>query len=174
MSTLKVNAIKNLANQEPFGLTLMTPVTASGTSVDFTGIPSWAKRITVMFSGMSTNAANPFLIQIGSGSFNTTGYISGSAYSTSSGVSRITSTFGFAVAVNTAVSTISGRTTITLLSGNTYVNSGVVNNDGGNVTNMCGGTVSLSGVLDRLRIIASSTGSPADTFDAGTINVMYE
>lgn len=40
MSTLKVNSIKNLNNEEPFGLTLMTPQTASGPAVDFVGIPS--------------------------------------------------------------------------------------------------------------------------------------
>jgi hypothetical protein len=32
----------------------------------------------------------------------------------------------------------------------------------------------LSGTLDRLRIIGSTTGTPTDTFDAGTINILYE
>jgi hypothetical protein len=34
-----------------------------------------------------------------------------------------------------------------------------------------GGSVTLSGVLDRMRI---TTVNGTDTFDAGTINVMYE
>lgn len=27
----------------------------SGTSIDFTGIPAWVRRVTVMFNGVSTN-----------------------------------------------------------------------------------------------------------------------
>ena len=40
----------------------------SGTSIDFTGIPSWVKRITVMFNGVSTSGTSFKQIQIGSGS----------------------------------------------------------------------------------------------------------
>ena len=46
----------------------------SGTSIDFTGIPSWVKRVTVMFSGVSTNGASLPQIQIGAGSVQTSGY----------------------------------------------------------------------------------------------------
>jgi len=60
-------------------LTSGTSVSASSTSVNFTGIPSWVKRITVMFNGVSTNGASNVQIQIGSGSFTTTGYVSASA-----------------------------------------------------------------------------------------------
>ena len=35
----------------------------SGTSIDFTGIPSWVKRITVMFNGVSTNGTSNIQIQ---------------------------------------------------------------------------------------------------------------
>jgi len=55
----------------------------SGTSIDFTGIPSWVKRITVMFNGVSTNGSSDNLVQIGSGSVETTGYSSSAGYSTS-------------------------------------------------------------------------------------------
>jgi len=37
----------------------------SGTSIDFTSIPSWVKRVTVMFAGVSTNGTGSYLIQIG-------------------------------------------------------------------------------------------------------------
>ena len=50
---------------------IITSMTAqastSGTSIDFTSIPSWVKRITVMFNGVSTNGSNNLLIQIGLG-----------------------------------------------------------------------------------------------------------
>jgi len=52
----------------------------SGTSIDFTSIPSWVKRVTVMFNGVSTSGANNLLIQIGAGSVETTGYVSTGAY----------------------------------------------------------------------------------------------
>ena len=37
----------------------------SGTSVDFTSIPSWVKRITVMFNGVSTSGTSNPLVQLG-------------------------------------------------------------------------------------------------------------
>ena len=52
----------------------------SGTSIDFTGIPSWVKRITVMFNGVSTNGTSNPLIQIGDSSgVAITGYSASSA-----------------------------------------------------------------------------------------------
>jgi hypothetical protein len=36
---------------------------------------------------------------------------------------------------------------------------------------MIGGTVTLSGTLDRVRI---TTVNGTDTFDAGTVNILYE
>ena len=71
---------KTLGSGLVAGASLITSGTAvastSGTSIDFTGIPSWAKRITVMFNGVSTNGTSQQLIQIGSGSVNATGYSS--------------------------------------------------------------------------------------------------
>lgn len=58
------------------GLTSGTAVaTTSGTSIDFTGIPSWAKKITVMFSAVSTNGTSPIQVQIGAGSVSNSGYV---------------------------------------------------------------------------------------------------
>jgi len=66
------------------GASVITSGTAqastSGTSIDFTGIPSWVKRITVMFNGVSTNSTNPIQVQIGSGSYTTTSYTGRSAF----------------------------------------------------------------------------------------------
>ena len=170
MSTLKVNAIKNLANQEPFGLTLMTQVTASGTAVDFTGIPSWAKRITIMFSNVSSSATSNYLIQIGSGSLTTTGYTSTSA---SIGNAAVTSTAGFiATYVMVAANSYAGSYTILNVHPTLYVGSGtMVTSNAANNAFISGGSVTLSGALDRVRI---TTVNGTDTFDAGTINIMYE
>ena len=52
----------------------------SGTSITFTGIPSWAKRISVMFNQVSGSGSSNYLVRIGSGSVQSTGYLSASAY----------------------------------------------------------------------------------------------
>jgi hypothetical protein len=50
----------------------------SGTSIDFTGIPSWVKRVTVLCSGISKSSTANFLFQLGdSGGVETTGYVGG-------------------------------------------------------------------------------------------------
>ncbi len=153
-------------------LTLATAQTASGTAVDFTGIPSWVKRITVMFNGVSTNATIRQLIQIGSGSIQTTGYSSGSRETTTTGVSAI-SNAGFIIESISSVNLLFGHMMLTLISPNTYVSSHCFyfNQTGNAFAIVGGGAVSLSGILDRIRI---TTVNGTDTFDAGSINILYE
>ena len=149
-------------------LTLMTAQNStSGTSIDFTGIPSWAKRITVMFNGVSTNGVSAFILQIGNGSVVTTGYASGVQFGTT-----YNSSGNAFILLNSllAVDGISGQCVINLLGGNTWVSSSVMNRPGSAL--MCGtGSIPLAGTLDRIRI---TTVNGTDTFDAGSINVMYE
>ena len=147
----------------------------SGTSIDFTGIPSWVKRITVMFSGVSTNGSSNLLIQIGSGSILTSGYGSSAVYTgTSSG--GATSTAGFIVAFAlTATSNVSGANTICLLGSNTYVSNGNLIYESTSPTpfviSSAGVRTSIGGALDRVRI---TTVNGTDLFDAGSINIIYE
>jgi hypothetical protein len=147
----------------------------SGTSIDFTGIPSWVKRITVMFQGVSTSGTSQFLMQIGSGSFTTSGYLGGAgsiAGSTASATAGGTS--GFLVGWAASVSTTSvrhGSTTLTLLNGNTWVCSGTFNFSDSSVASSVSGSTALGGTLDRVRI---TTIGGTDTFDAGSINILYE
>lgn len=150
--------------------TLGTAVAStSGTSIDFTGLPSWIKRITVMFSLVSTSGTSLLQIQLGdSGGIENTGYTS---FAQTDGGSSGSVTSGFAVVYGvTAAGTNSGRIEINLVTGTTWVASGNVGNNGGNVSFMYGNK-SLSDVLDRLRI---TTVNGTDTFDAGTINILYE
>jgi hypothetical protein len=144
----------------------------SGTSVDFTGIPSTAKRVTLVFSGVSTNSTNPIQVQLGSGSYTTSGYISTYGRFSSSSNSG-SSTVGYYITAPNASDTISGNLILTNVASNTWIASftGIASTT---VCCVAGGSVSLSGVLDRLRIIGSTTGSPTDTFDAGTVNIMWE
>lgn len=67
----------------------------SGTSIDFTRYQVGLK-ITVMFSGVSTNGSSPYLIQIGSTSITTSGYSSSSITAGgSNSVIGINATTGF-------------------------------------------------------------------------------
>ena len=145
----------------------------SGTSIDFTGIPSWAKRITIMYNGVSTSGSAALIVQIGSGSVVTTGYSgTGTGYSgTSSGASTaFTAGFGTEDLGNAAFLRY-GHSVLTNISGNTWIFSSVISTAGSAASRWGAGTLTLSGALDRVRI-TSTNGT--DTFDAGTINIMYE
>jgi len=154
------------------GITSGTAVAStSGTSVNFTDIPSWVKRITVMLSGVSTSAASNILVQIGSGSVTTSGYLSGA----SNYVAYTSATTGLlATYNNSAGSTWGGAIEIRLInpSTNAWVSSGILNDSsaGAQVISNAG-SVALSGTLDRVRI---TTVNGTDTFDAGSINILYE
>lgn len=144
----------------------------SGTSIDFTGIPSWAKRITVMFNAVSTSGTSISMIQLGSTTFTTTGYNSVASSVGTTG----TNTTGFILSFDQAANYVRyGSVQLSNITGNQWVISGVTgdNGSGGATTRMflCAGSVSLSGVLDRIRI---TTVNGTDTYDAGTINILYE
>jgi hypothetical protein len=145
----------------------------SGTSIDFTGIPSWVKRVTVMLNGVSTNGNSILQIQIGAGSVVTTGYLSGAAVVGGSMAGQ-SSTTGFALDGSSAASVLrSGIIVLCLQTGTTWVASGNLNRDdaGGYVNVIVGIKSSLGGTLDRVRI---TTVNGTDTFDAGSINILYE
>jgi hypothetical protein len=154
--------------------TTITSATAvastSGTSIDFTGIPSWVRRITVMFNGVSTNGTSSLLIQIGSGSVANTGYSSTYSLNASTTLSAASSTAGFIVGTNLAAATASGVMTIQTLGSNIWVSGHTIKSNTTN-TSFGGGDVTLSGTLDRVRI---TTANGTDTFDAGSINILYE
>ena len=144
----------------------------SGTSIDFTGIPSWVKRITVMFSGVSTNGTSPVQIQIGTSSgIDITGY-SGSASNISTTVTTSNNTSGFRV-INSMIAAVdlSGPSQIVLFGSNIWVQNSVLGTSDVARTLLGGGAKPLTGTLDRVRI---TTVNGTDTFDAGSINIMYE
>lgn len=146
--------------------------TTSGTSHDFTGIPSWAKEITVMLSGVSTNGTSIVLIQIGdSGGVENTGYLSHAGVIQGGVTGSADYTTGFGLSHdNVATNTVSGFYTLYLISGTTWVLSGSAR-QANNRLCFSGGEKSLSGVLDRVRL---TTVNGTDTFDAGLFNIIYK
>jgi hypothetical protein len=145
----------------------------SGTSVDFTGIPSWAKRVTVMFDGVSTNGTSIIQIQLGdAGGVEITGYTAGSSSFGASSFASTSFTTGFGIRTsNTAADTYQGSVTFTNISGNAWVALGLMFSASNYFTASMGGTKTLSATLDRVRI---TTVNGTDTFDAGSINILYE
>jgi hypothetical protein len=157
-----------------------TAVTCAGqTSIDFTGIPSWAKRITVMFNGVSTSGTSAIVARIGSGSVDATGYAATNAaiISTACYCTTFTTCFGLTADASVMASTnlLQGLVTLANVSSNIWVISGVVGTSSQSIQYYVSGSKSLSGALDRVRI---TTVNGTDTFDtspsAGSINILYE
>jgi len=149
--------------------------TTSGTSVSFTSIPNWVKRITVLMDSISATGSDYILIQLGdSGGFETTGYVSNTGFTTftpavaSGGFS---STSGIVVTGGASANLSSGSLVLNNISGNRWITTGHYNFS--NLNTAMGWTVgekTLTDTLDRVRIVL--TGS--DSFDSGSVNIMYE
>lgn len=147
--------------------------TTSGTSIDFTGIPSWAKRITVMLDGVSTNGITNLLVQLGdSGGIETSGYAGGySNIINGSSPAVVNLSSGFvASGGGSAASVTHGSLTLTLMdASNTWAAAGIFNRSDTVNTIVVSGTKTLSAALDRIRLTASNG---TDAFDAGSVNIM--
>jgi len=144
----------------------------SGTSIDFTGIPSWVKRITVMLSAVSTSGTSDIVVRLGTGgSPETSGYVGSVARDAagsgnlSSGI-LLTETTG-----TTAAQVIQGNLMILNLTSNTWTFNGDVGRSNSAAVYTVAGYKSLAGVLNLVRI---TTVGGTDTFDAGSINILYE
>jgi len=144
----------------------------SGTSIDFTGIPAWVERITVMFSGTSLSGTANALVQLGTGSttYTTSGYSANSAVVEAAGNTVVSSTAGFIVYFGANASVVSGHLIITNISGNNWISSHNARIDTAKPS-LGAGSIALGAVLTAIRI-TSTNGT--DTFDAGSINIMYE
>jgi hypothetical protein len=146
----------------------------SGTSIDFTGIPIWVRRVTVNFKGVSTNGTSNPLVQLGdAGGIETSGYLGASSSSSGAGTSSTNYTTGFGFSSGSAANVIHGTIIIMLQDiDNTWVASGMFGVSSSAATIYSAGSKTLSpGPLDRIRI---TTVAGADTFDAGTININWE
>lgn len=140
----------------------------SGTSIDFTSIPSWVKRITVMFNGVSTNGTSAIIAQLGdAGGVETTGYSATAQNGNNAGTDYTTG-----LPINngsTAASLYSGFSTIALLGSNGWVFNSITRTPG--FVLFGAGQKSTSDTLTQVRI---TTVNGTDTFDAGTVNILYE
>lgn len=144
--------------------------TTSGVEKEFTSIPSWVKRITMMFDAVSTNGSSDIIIQLGSTTYTTTGYDSAVAAILGGTSGSNSNTSGFLIVVNLSTYSVSGVVTINLMGSNTWAYSSSVRYTTSGMQ-IGAGRVALSGTLDRIKLLTSNG---TDAFDAGTVNIMYE
>jgi hypothetical protein len=155
-------------------LTLATAVAStSGTSIDFTAIPSWASRITILFDGVSTSGSSPVLVQIGAGSLTTSGYTAYSITPVAAGTTATQSfTAGFGITSSSGAHVRHGIMMLFRVNSNNWISSHtIIIGTTGNTAPYGSGSVSLSGALDQIRL---TTVNGTDTFDAGEVNIIYE
>lgn len=152
--------------------------TTSGTAINFTGIPAGVTIIVASLVGVSTNGTALLQFQLGdSGGLETGSYSSNAFGATNAalvGTTAAANTGGFVIhSANSANTTAwHGSMTFTLVDAatNTWAGHGVFHTSGATVACFsCAGTKSLSATLDRITL--TTTGS--DTFDAGTMNILY-
>jgi hypothetical protein len=159
-----------------YGLRMGTPqASTSGVSIDFTSVPSWVRRITICFVGVSVSGTSNPVIQIGdSGGVEATGYL-GSSAGGGNGVSPgvVSYTTGYGINSADAAAVLHGAIVLTLVNSttNTWTAHGTLgsSNTAGFFT--VAGSKSLSATLDRVRI---TTVGGVNTFDAGSINIQYD
>ena len=145
----------------------------SGTSIDFTGIPSWVKRITLMLYGVQKSTASQILLQLGtSGGIVSSGYAAGtSVYAGSSG-GNVGSTAGIPIDLAGSGDIAYGKIEFTTLGSNIWVATGIFSPTGASsILWFCAGAVTLGGSLTTVRV---TTISGSATFSAGSINILYE
>jgi hypothetical protein len=153
--------------------TMQTSPPATPQYFDFTSIPPWVKRITIMFDSISTNGTSNYLIQLGdSGGIETSGYVSSSAYINTS-ADMVVSTAGFILNAISAPSSYSGAVVLTLMDSatNKWTVFGGIGWYPSFPILLTTGAKSLSATLDRIRI---TTVIGTNTFDAGSVNILYE
>ena len=156
---------------------LGTVRTSSAISTVWTGIPSWAKRITINLNSVSPSVAATLFVRIGTSAAGVidTGYT----------CSRMTFTSGTTPSIGSSSETNAigsfpsdggdrtwtGQVVINKVDGNTWNASGQLfrKNEPTSATTFSVGHITLASDLDRVAL-ALSTG----TFDAGTANIMYE
>jgi hypothetical protein len=142
---------------------------ASGTAVDFTGIPPWAKRITISFENLSTSGTTGVSLQLGdSGGIETSGYLCGTSNNQGS-----TTEFILTGGSSVAAAVYHGSIVLTLVdaANSKWTAAAIVARSDVTVCFSLGGSKATSAVLDRVRL---KTGNGVETFDAGSVNILYE
>lgn len=162
----------DIATRARMTLTATQPSVA-GFNVDFNSVPSWAKKVTVLFDLVSTNGSNLVMVQLGTAAaFLTSGYVGSAGYLNSGGVVGASNlTAGASVQLTSAAVTRTGQIVFEHANSNVWVFSGQVANSVSGDIAYVSGRCSLSDVLTRVRIL---TAGGVDAFDGGALTCLYE
>ena len=140
------------------------------TAVNFTGIPSWVRRITIMLSGLAVSSGTPNLtMRIGAGAYDATSYNSIASRNITTTTNANTSTSAFVLNVGTA-GTYYGSIVLTNVTGNIWALSSILADPSNSAINMAAGTHTTSAALSQLQLIMSDGTSTL----TGTVNILYE
>lgn len=156
-------------------LQLRAAQNATGLSaVNFTDIPAWARRITILVRGVSSSAGNFMAVQLGdSGGYETSGYTAVAARFAGGASATVTESGGFLVSAFILSTHVHGGTLVIErvgTSGNEWVCTGTMSSQSGAIAGFSSGGKELSAALDRLRIITTG----GDTFAGGVFALSYE
>ena len=146
----------------------------SGTAIDFTGIPSGTKRITINFVGVSTNGSSSIIVQLGdSGGVETSGYLGAGSYVGGGGSGSSNFTNGFGLPNIGSTNALHGSVTLVLEDAANFhwCATGALADSNSSFITFTAGAKATSAELDRVRITMSNG---TDAFDAGAINITYE
>jgi hypothetical protein len=141
----------------------------SGTSVPFTGLPSWVKRITCSFFGVSTTGTANIFAQLGTGvtpTYTTSGYAGGLL-----AIGGVGSNFSSSFLLfngPTAATLMTGTIVFTQPNTNIWSMTSMIAENSGSSFRVAAGYVTLSATLTAIQFATT------DAFDAGSISIMYE
>ena len=145
---------------------------SSGTTVDFTSLPSGLNRITVMLEEVSCSTSNDILVQFGvSGTPETTGYDSASQILETTMTTSQVSTTGFIINTDAGADAVSGSITFNKKksSTNVWVCQGVLIKNGTEML-VCSGYKALAGEVDTVRLTVAG-----GNFDgSGSVSINYQ
>lgn len=146
----------------------------SGSVIEFKNIPSWAKRITLSLAGVSTNANFAPFVQLGTGdtpTYAASDYKVESVMITASSATSGTVP-GYGVLLHqhaTASAVYHGTVELVKVSGSTWVIRADGYESNSATINIAAGSIALWSALTAVRVCLAS-----GSFDAGTINILYE
>lgn len=167
-------AVKDYVDSAGAGPQLQTAQTATGSNTvfDFTGIPAWVNRITVMGWGLSTNGINLIILRVGDGAIVTSGYLGAAGHVSGTAAATVNGTTSCPIMqANAAADVVRFKCTIDRASGNTWIFSGTAALSNQARAMMFASEVTLSGALDRVRV---TTVNGTDTFDVGSVSISWE
>lgn len=148
--------------------------TTSGTLVDF-AIPAWCRHIRIMLQGVSLSGTALLRFRLGtSGGIATSGYLgAGSVIAAVVATANQTAGWDIYNSAPAGADIYAGSLEITQVdaTNNIWVASGVFAQTSSARTYTVSGQVTLSGALTTLRL---TTSNGTDTFDAGSVNILYD